>query len=170
MFGHTNTGIIEDDAAIRRIHELAPAVNGALFQIKKQAASGRTDRCEASAICLKEAIKSAKLPKDYTDEATGAVDAIMLHAFMKATSIASRAAIEAAMEDEIERRAMKIKEAREKLAGAIRYKAPREFQRKCERMLETALFSGGVKAKGPTRAKPGDIAPKVENCAEMAEA
>ncbi|WP_193172700.1 hypothetical protein [Nisaea nitritireducens] len=170
MFGHTETETVQDDAAIRRIHELAPAVNGALSQIKKQAESGRTDRCEASARCLKEAIKSAKLPKDYTDEATGAVDAIMRHAFMKATSIASSAAIEAAMEDEIERRAMKIKEAREKLAGAIRYKAPEEFRRKCERMLETALFSGGVKAKGPTRAKPGDMVPKVEECAELAEA
>ncbi|WP_028467122.1 hypothetical protein [Nisaea denitrificans] len=170
MFGQTNTGIIEDEAAIRRIHELAPAVNGALFQIKKQAESGRTDRCEASAKCLKEAIKSAKLPKDYTDEATGAVDAIMLHAFMKATSIASRAAIEAAMEDESERRAMKIKEAREKLAGAIRYKAPEEFRRKCERMLETALYSGGIKAKGPTRAKPGDMLMEDVAGAELAQA
>jgi len=169
MFGNTETGTVEDDAAIRRIHELAPAVNGALSQIKKQAQSGRTDRCEASAISLKEAIKSAKLPKDYTDEANEAVDTIMLHAFMKATSIASRAAIEAAMEDEIERRAMKIKEAREKLAGAIRYKAPQEFRRKCERMLETALFSGGVKAKGPTRAKPGDMVPKAEECVELME-
>ena len=170
MFGHTETGTVQDDAAIRRIHELAPAVNGALSQIKKQADSGCTDRCEASAKCLKEAIKSAKLPKDYTDEANGAVDAIMLHAFMKATSVASRAAIEAAMEDEIERRAVKIKEARAQLAGAIRYKAPQEFRRKCERMLETALFSGGVKAKGPTRAKPGDMMLEDEGFAEMARA
>ena len=152
MFGKIETRTAEDNEALRRIHELAPAVNGALSRIKK------------------EAIKSAKLPKDYTDEATSAVDAIMLHAFMKATSIASRAAIEAAMEDEIERRAMKIKEAREKLAGAIRYKAPQEFRRKCERMLETALFSGGIRAKGPTRAKPGDMMMEAGELAGLAGA
>lgn len=170
MFDKTETGSVEDDAEVRRIQELAPAVNRALSKIKKQAESGHMDRCEASAICLKEAIKNAKLPNNYTDEAISAVDAIMLQAFMKATSIASRAAIEAAMKDEIERRAMKIKEAREKLAGAIRYKAPQEFRRKCERMLETALFSGGVKAKGPTKAKPGDMMMEAEELAELAGA
>ena len=170
MFGHIETRTAEADEALRRIHELAPAVNGALSQIKKQTESGRTAHCEASAKCLKEAIKSAKLPKDYTDEATDAVDTILLHAFMKATSIASRAAIEAAMKDEIERRAMKIKEARAQLAGAIRYKAPQEFRRKCERMLETALFSGGIRAKGPTRAKPDDTMLEDEGFMEMARA
>lgn len=169
MFGDTKTRPVEEDAALRRIYELAPVVNGALFQIKKHAESGLTRRCEASATCLKDAIKSAKLPKDYTDETTGAVDALMLQAYMRATAAASMAAIEAGMEDEIERRAMKIKEARENLSGAMKYKAPREFQRKCERMLETALYSGGIRAKGPTRAKPLDEAPRPENRAKPVE-
>lgn len=166
MFGQTETRTVEDEAAIRRIHTLAPAVNGALSRIKKRAESGHMERCEASARSLKEAIRNAKLPEDYTEEANAAIDALMLQAFMKATSVAARAAIEAGLEDEIERRAMKIREAREKLAGAIRYKAPEDFRRKCERMLETALFSGGVRAKGPTRAKPEDMAPKVPNRAK----
>ncbi|UUX51326.1 hypothetical protein NUH88_06425 [Nisaea acidiphila] len=155
MFGLNETRTVEDDAAIRRIHTLAPAVNGAISQIKKRAACGQVESCEASAKSLKDAIRSAKLPENYTDEANAAIDALMLEAFMKATSVAARAAIEAGLEDEVERRAMKIREARVKLAGAIRYKAPEDFRRKCEMMLETALFSGGVRAKGPTRAKPG---------------
>ncbi|WP_420403754.1 hypothetical protein [Nisaea sp.] len=154
MYGQTETGTVEDNAALSRIHALAPAVNGALSRIKQRAEHGHMDRCEASAKSLKKAIRNARLPKDYTEEANAAIDALMLQAFMKATSVAARAAIEAGLEDEIERRAMKIREARERLAGAIRYKAPRDFQRKCERMLETALFSGGIRAKGPTRAKP----------------
>jgi predicted component of type VI protein secretion system len=154
MFGQTETRTVEDDAALSRIHVLAPAVNGALSRIKQRAEHGHMDRCEESARSLKEAIRNAKLPKDYTEEANAAIDALMLQAFMKATSVAAKAAIEAGREDEIERRAMKIREARAQLAGAIRYKAPKEFQRKCERMLETALYSGGVRAKGPTRAKP----------------
>ncbi|MEP3114776.1 hypothetical protein [Nisaea sp.] len=166
MFGNTETRTVEDDAAIRRIHELAPAVNGALFQIKKQAESGLTRRCEASATSLKEVIRSAKLPNAYTDETTGALDALMMHAYMKVTAEASMAAIEAGLEDEIDRRTKKIKEARENLSGAMRYKAPKSFQRKCERMLETALFSGGIRAKGPTKAKPLDNTPPVENRAK----
>lgn len=166
MFGNTETGIVEDGAEIRRIHELAPTVNKALLKIKKQAENGRPCHCEASATSLKEAIRNARLPNTYTDETTVAIDSLMMHAYMKVTAEASMAAIEAGLEDEIERRAIKIKEARENLSGAMRYKAPKSFQRKCERMLETALFSGGVRAKGPTKAKPLDEAPQVENRAK----
>ena len=48
----------------------------------------------------------------------------------------------------------------------MKNKAPEEFKQQCERMLEVAMFSGGVKAKGPTKAKPLDEAPKPENRAK----
>jgi hypothetical protein len=85
---------------------------------------------------------------------------------MKATAVAAKAALDAAKSDDIELRAKKIKEAREKLAGAVKYKAPPEFKGQCERLLEVAMLSGGVKAKGPTKAKPLDTAPKLENRAK----
>src|SRR3546814_8584490 len=86
---------------------------------------------------------------------------------MKATALAAKSALDAARADDIELRSKKIKEAREKLTGAMKYKAPAEFKMQCERLLEVAMLSGGVKAKGPTKAKPLDTAPKVENRAKM---
>ena len=95
------------------------------------------------------------------------LDSLLLHSFMKATALAAKGALDAAKTDDIELRSKKIKEAREKLAGAMKYKAPAEFKGQCERLLEVAMLSGGVKQKGPTKAKPLDTAPKVENRAKM---
>ncbi|MCR9267642.1 MAG: hypothetical protein NXI03_08730, partial [Alphaproteobacteria bacterium] len=46
------------------------------------------------------------------------------------------------------------------------YKAPSDFKMQCERLLEVATLSGGVKAKGPTKAKPLDTTPKVKDRAK----
>ena len=99
-------------------------------------------------------------------QARGVLDSLLLHGFMKATAVAAKGALDAAKSDDAELRGKKIKEAREKLAGAMKYKAPAEFKGQCERLLEVAMFSGGVKAKGPTKAKPLDTAPKPENRAK----
>ena len=162
MFGLGKEKSAEDEAKQRQIEALKASIEAALMQMKKQAEAGLTDRCEASAKRLTEILKNPKLPNDFTKQARGGVDALMLHVYMKATALASKAAIDAAREDDLE----KIKEAREKLSGAMKYKASPDFKQQCERMLEVAMFSGGVKAKGPTKAKPRDTAPKVENRAK----
>lgn len=154
MFADAMTEFADDHEAEHRFKILAPVIDGALIKIRSQAERGDTGRCEAAVDSLKEAIRNARLPQDYADHTSETIDALMLNAFMKATAIASREAISAGMEDEVERRSAKIREARQQLAGAMRYKAPDEFRRKCEMMIETALFSGGIRSKGPTRAKP----------------
>mgnify|MGYP003112905287 FL=1 len=169
MFGLGKEKSDKEEAEQRQIEALKASIEAALMQMKKQAEAGLTDRCEASAKRLTEILKNPKLPNDFAKQARGGVDALLLHVFMKATALASKAAIDAAMADDAEKRSEKVKEAREKLAGAIKYKAPKEFKLQCERMLEVAMFSGGVKAKGPTKAKPLDTAPKVENRAKAAE-
>ncbi|WP_339856564.1 hypothetical protein [uncultured Nisaea sp.] len=166
MFGLGKEKSAEDEAKQRQIEALKASIEAALMQMKKQAEAGLTDRCEASAKRLTEILKNPKLPNDFTKQARGGVDALMLHVYMKATALASKAAIDAAREDDLEKRSAKIKEAREKLSGAMKYKASPDFKQQCERMLEVAMFSGGVKAKGPTKAKPRDTAPKVENRAK----
>ncbi len=132
------------------------SIESAIMRLNKLADIGATVRCEAATGRLAEVLKNPKLPRKFCDESRRAIDALMLHAFMKATDIAAKAAIDAAMKDDQDSRADCIREARENLRGAMKYKAPREFQLKCERMIETALLTGGVKAKGPTKAKPLD--------------
>ncbi|MEO9904484.1 hypothetical protein [Nisaea sp.] len=166
MFGFGKDKSAEEEAKQRQIEALKASIEAALMQMKKQAQAALTDRCEASAKRLTEMLKNPKLPKEFVKQIRDGSDALLLHAYMKATALASKAAIDAAMADDLETRSAKIKEAREKLSGAIKYKAPKDFKLQCERMLEVALFSGGVKAKGPTKAKPRDTAPKVENRAK----
>lgn len=169
MFGLGKDKSAEEEAKKRQIEAMKQSIEAALMQMKKQAEAGLTDRCEASAKRLTEILKNPKIPNDFAKQARGGIDALMLHVFMKATALAAKAAIDAAKSDDVEKRSAKIKEAREKLSGALKYKATKEFKLQCERMLEVAMFSGGVKAKGPTKAKPLDTAPKVENRAKSAE-
>ncbi|UUX51324.1 hypothetical protein NUH88_06415 [Nisaea acidiphila] len=166
MFGFGKEKTAEEEAEQRRIEAMKVSIESALLQMKKQAEAGLTDRCEAGAKRLNEALKNPKLPKEYAKQARDGVDRLLLHAFMKATALASKEAIDAGKSDDLEKRTAKIKEAREKLSGAMKYKAPQDFKQQCERMLEVAMMSGGVKAKGPTKAKPLDTAPKVENKAK----
>tara|TARA_R110002012_G_scaffold320526_1_gene544402 strand:- start:2579 stop:3163 length:585 start_codon:yes stop_codon:yes gene_type:complete len=169
MFGFGKEKSAEEEAEQRQIDAMKVSIEGALVQMKQQAQAGLTDRCEAGAKRLTEALKNPKLPKDYAKQVRDGVDRLLLHAFMKATALASKEAIDAGKADDLEKRSAKIKEAREKLSGAMKYKAPQDFKQQCERMLEVALMSGGVKAKGPTKAKPRDVAPKLENRAKPAD-
>ncbi len=167
MFGKSDKNNEKAEAEARRIEAMKASIEGALTHLKSHAEAGNTDRCEAAAKRLTETLKNPKLPPDYSRQARGVLDSLLLHGFMKATALAATGALDAAKTDDIELRSKKIKEAREKLAGAMKYKAPAEFKGQCERLLEVAMLSGGVKQKGPTKAKPLDTAPKVENRAKM---
>jgi len=166
MFGRSDKNDEKAEAEARRLEAMKTSIEAALAHIKSHAEAGNTDRCEAAAKRVVETLKNPKLPGDYSKQARGVLDSLLLHGFMKATAIAAKGALDAAKSDDAELRGKKIKEAREKLAGAMKYKAPAEFKGQCERLLEVAMFSGGVKAKGPTKAKPLDTAPKLENRAK----
>jgi len=167
MFGKSGKNDEKAEAEARRVEAMKVSIEGALTHLKSHAEAGNTDRCEAAAKRLGESLKNPKLPRDYGKQARGVLDSLLLHSFMKATALAAKGALDAAKIDDIELRSKKIKEAREKLAGAMKYKAPAEFRSQCERLLDVAMLSGGIKAKGPTKAKPLDSAPKVENRAKM---
>lgn len=167
MFGRPDKKDEKAEAEARRVEAMKTSIEGALAHLKSHAEAGNTDRCEAAAKRLAETLKNPKLPGDYSKQARGVLDSLLLHGFMKATALAAKGALDAAKSDDVELRSKKIKEAREKLSGAMKYKAPAEFKAQCERLLEVAMLSGGVKATGPTKAKPLDTAPKVENRAKM---
>lgn len=166
MFGKSQKKDQDPEAEARRIEAMKASIATSLEHLKKHAEAGNTDRCEASAKRIVESLKNPKLPPDFAKQARAVMDSLVLHGFMKATAVAAKAALDAGKSDDIEVRSAKIKVARDMLAGAMRNKAPKEFKAQCERLLEVALLSGGVKAKGPTKAKPLDTAPKVENRAK----
>lgn len=169
MFGLAKAADPKEEAEAKRIEAMKTSVSTSLEHLKGHAEAGNTDRCEAAAKRIAESLKNPKLPNDFTKQAREVLDALLLHCFMKATAIACKAAIEAGKSDDTELRSKKIKEAREKLSGAVKHKAPQDFKMQCERLLEVALMSGGVKAKGPTKAKPKDTAPKPTNQAKISD-
>ena len=161
MFGFKSSNKSDaEEAEARRIETMKASVATAIEHMKQHAEAGNTERCEAAAKRLTESLKNPKLPGEFTKSAREAVDALLLHAYMKATASAAKAAIAAGRADEVEVRNVKIKQARDLLSGAVKARAPAEFKMQVEKLLDVAQFSGGVKAKGPTKAKPKDTAPK----------
>lgn len=169
MFGKSGKKDDKAEEDARRIEAMKASIEGTLTHMKAHAEAGNTDRCEAVAKRLLELLKNPKLPTDYARQARGRLDSLLLQGFMKATAEAAKGALDAAKADDVELRSKKVKEARDKLARAMKHKAPAEFKSRCERLLEVAMLSGGIKQKGPTKAKPLDTAPKVEKRAKMSD-
>ena len=59
-----------------------------------------------------------------------------------------------------------IGEARIFIRKAGSLGASRAMVQGCERKIETIMLSGGIRQKGPTKAKPLDTAPKPPNLAK----
>jgi hypothetical protein len=156
----------KEEVERRRIEAMMSSIDAGFEHLRKHAVAGNTDRAEAAGKRLIESLKHPKLPPPYTKDRRTTIDAFLLHAYMKATAMACKGALDAGRADKPEVRSAMIKKARETLLGAVKYKAPPDFKQQCERILEVATLSGGVKAKGPTRAKPLDKAPKVKDRAK----
>lgn len=155
-----------EEAERRKLEAMMVSIDAGFEHMRQHAEAGNTDRTEAAAKRLVETLKNPKLPGPYSKDRRAAVDAFLLHAYMKATAVACKGAIDAGKADNAERRGEMTKKAREFLSGAVKYKAPGDFKIQCERLLEVALLSGGVKATGPTKAKPLDTAPKTKDRAK----
>lgn len=169
MFGKKssdNKDAEKEEAERRKVEAMMVSIDSGFEHLRQHAEAGNTDRTEAAAKRLVESLKNPKLPPPYSKDRRSAVDAFLLHAYMKATAVACKGAIDAGKADDLEKRSDFTKRAREFLAGAVKYKAPADFKVQCERLLEVATLSGGVKAKGPTKAKPLDTTPKVKDRAK----
>ncbi len=167
MFGFKSSEKGEaEEAEAGRVEAMKVSIATAIDHMKQYAEAGNTERCEAANKRLTETFKNPKLPGEFVASARAAVDALLVHSYMKATAVATRTAVSAARADNVEVRDAKIKHARELLAGAMKAKAPSAFKAQVEKILEVAQLSGGVKAKGPTKAKPKDTAPKTPNRAK----
>jgi len=156
----------KEEAERKKIEAMMVSIDSGFEHLRQHAEAGNTDRSEAAAKRLVESLKNPKLPAPYSKDRRNAVDAFLLHAYMKATAVACKGAIDAGKADNVDKRNELTKKAREHLAGAVKYKAPADFKTQCERLLEVASMTGGVKAKGPTKAKPADTAPKVKDRAK----
>lgn len=165
MFGSTSKAADdkkarEQEAEARKVEAIKVSIVQAVDGMRAFALAPATDRCEAAAKRITELLKNPKAPKDFVKEMRDRSDDLLKSCFMKAASEAAAGALKAAHHDDKELLGKKITEARAHLARAIQLKAPPEFKLACNRALEAAALTGFVHHDGPTKAKPGDFAPK----------
>jgi hypothetical protein len=156
----------EQEAEARKVEAIKNSILAAVESMKPFAIAPSPDRCEAAAKRVAEMLKNPKAPKDFAKEMRARSDELLKNCFMKAADDASRAALGAAHNDDKELLGKKVGEARKLLARAVQLKAGDEFKHACERAIEAATMTGFVHHDGPTKAKPGDFAPKPPNRAK----
>ncbi len=150
----------EAEAEARKVEAIKVSITQAVEGMRAFALAPAPDKCEAAAKRVTEMLKNPKAPKEFAKEMRDRSDDLLKSCFMKAASDASAAALQAAHHDDKELLGKKIGEAKTHLARALQLKAPPEFKMACNRALEAASMTGFVHHDGPTKAKPGDFAPK----------
>jgi hypothetical protein len=106
------------------------------------------------------------LPLDFKRKVLERARTYERNANMRAADRALHAALRLAAEEHMVERAQKLGEGRRYFSKAIALGADQDFRAAAQRLIENIMLTGGVQRKGPTRAKPADIAPRAPNRAK----
>ncbi len=116
---------------------------------------------------IKDLMKEEKLlPFDFRQKAFKRMRVLECDANMRAADMMLHKASEMAVEENMKERAFDLGEARKFYSKACTLGADDDWRKAFQRSAETILLTGGVQHKGPTRAKPLDLAPKPPNRAK----
>lgn len=108
-----------------------------------------------------------RLPLDFKRKALELAREYERNANMRAADKALHMALRLAAEEHLVERAQKLGEGRRYFSKACTMGADEDFRMAAQRLIENIMLTGGVQKKGPTRAKPADIAPRAPNRAKM---
>lgn len=125
---------------------------------------------EAERLCkgLKDHCGGDKaLPLEFKRKALELARTYECNANMRAADMALHQALRFAADEHMVERSQKLGEGRRYFSKACALGAGDEFRKAAQRLIETVMMTGGVQKKGPTRAKPGDFAPRAPNRAKM---
>lgn len=107
-----------------------------------------------------------KLPFDFKRKVLERARQYECFANMRATDRALHSALRLAADENMVERAQKLGEGRRLYSKACTLGADEDFRKAAQRLIETVMMTGGVQHKGPTRAKPAEIAPRAPNRAK----
>lgn len=107
------------------------------------------------------------LPFDFKRKVLERARQYECNANMRAADSALHNALRLAADEQLVERARKLGEGRRYFSKACTLGADQDFRQAVQRLIENVMMTGGVQKKGPTRAKPGDIAPRAPNRAKM---
>ncbi|MBT5263680.1 MAG: hypothetical protein HOL85_02525 [Rhodospirillaceae bacterium] len=160
-FGKNKSGDSEEDE--KRIEALKLSIVTAVEHLRAHARVPTPDRAEPAAKRIQEMLKNPKVPPEFRKDAQDAADKLQRECFMKAADEAGRAALKAAMSGDNDARNESVKKTRDYLGKAMSLKAPKEFKMACDRVLDIAQMTGGIKSDKPTKAKPQMTKAEVES-------
>jgi hypothetical protein len=116
---------------------------------------------------IKEIFTSDKLlPFDFRQKAFKRMRELECIANMREADHMLHKASEMAVEENMKERGFDLGEARKFYSKACTLGADDDWRKAFQRSAEAILMTGGVQHKGPTRAKPLDLAPKAPNRAK----
>lgn len=107
------------------------------------------------------------LPLDFKRKLLERARLYECNANMRAADVALHVALRMAAEEHMVERAQKLGEGRRYFSKACTLGAGEDFRRAAQRLIENIMMTGGIQHKGPTRAKPADIAPRAPNRAKV---
>ncbi len=125
------------------------------------------DDAERMAQRIKEFCAGDKLlPLDFKQKAYQKARELERFANMRMADKMLRDASRMAAAENMKERGVKLGDARRFFAKACALGADADWRKAFQRGSETVMLTGGVQPKGPTRAKPRDIAPRAPNRAK----
>lgn len=107
------------------------------------------------------------LPFDFKRKALERAREYECNANMRAADQALHQALQFAAGEHMVERAQKLGEGRRYFSKACALGAGDDFRKAAQLLIDNVMMTGGVQKKGPTRAKPADIAPRAPNRAKM---
>lgn len=155
------------EAERRQIEMAKTSVIRAVDNVQRLAVAGSVELAVKTA---QEVMKNPKLPRDFMQTQTARLRKLELDTYVKATDLAIRRAMQAALSDDRETKNKMIGEAKTMMQKAMSLKALPEFKAGCLRQIEAVTLSGGMKHDKPTKAKPLDTTEKAPDRAHMADA
>lgn len=133
----------------------------------KKMHDARPEEAEELAKRLKDYCGQDKsLPFDFKRKALELARSYECNANMRAADAALHQALRLAADEHMVERAQKLGEGRRLFSKACSLGADDDFRKAVQRLIENVMMTGGVQKKGPTRAKPADIAPRAPNRAK----
>ncbi|HEY1721918.1 MAG TPA: hypothetical protein VGG27_11785 [Magnetospirillaceae bacterium] len=136
---------------------LKAAVMARLLEMKEMQPSEAERAHEA----LKGQCTDKRLPGDFKKQVLDRARTFECNANMRAATRAMEEAVDFALAERLKERSARLAMGRQWFAKACSLGANDEFRKATQRLIDTAMMTGGIYKPGQaTRAKPADIAPR----------
>jgi hypothetical protein len=147
----------KQEAERQAVERLKAAVVARLDEMKSMPPS----EAERAHEGLKNTCTDKRLPGDFKKQALDRARLYECNANMRAATKAMEEAVDYALAEKLKERSARLAMGRQWYAKALSLGANDEFKKATQRLIDTAMMTGGVYKPGQaTRAKPADIAPK----------